>query len=113
MSLNDVVFEPLRPCDIHCKAAVRGYAVKKNGVTLAVFGLKLEAQRWVLFSEISPEVRAMKRIFVIGARLARGLIESTAAPVHSLADPEIEGSAVLLKHIGFKRIHNEVWIWPR
>lgn len=96
---------------------VKGYAACLRGNPVAVFGLRAETERMVLFADILPAARsggfAMRRAFVKAAAIVRRMLRDTIAPVHCLADPTVTNSGSFLAYIGMKEIRNGVWSWHR
>lgn len=81
----------------------RALVVEDGGRRLAVFGIYPFCTRWVLFAWATDEYRKNRRAVVAGIKALRELIASRPAmPLLAHADPEIPGSDVLLKHMGFE-----------
>ena len=90
----------------------RALTAEQDGRTLAVFGIYPMNTRYVMFSHATEEFRRDKRRVVAGIRAIRKLIESRPAmPLLAYADPDIPGSEVLLKHMGFDHFEKRVWQW--
>lgn len=78
-----------------------------------VAGVYVDDERLVMFSEMSDEVRANKRLMVKGIRAVLKLVERDGLPVHALADQEIEGSDKLLLHMGFTHLQDRIYEWRK
>jgi len=88
----------------------RGYACVSGDTLYGLFCWYPDRHRFVLLAEVNDEQRdtfAIRRAFLL-ARTKLGEI-ATAAPVHSLADPNVEGSARLLEHLGFRRVRGDLF----
>jgi hypothetical protein len=68
-------------------------------------GIRLRWDFWEVFFMGATD----KRTLVRGAPLWAELLGQTRMPVVAEADPDIEGSEILLKHFGFKQ-HGNVWV---
>lgn len=86
-------------------------AIDEDGKPVAVAGMYADRHRLVLFSELSDQMRQNKRALIKGIRQLMAIAEQKKAPVHALADPEIPGSAALLKHMGFKHLTGDLYGW--
>lgn len=83
---------------------------------LGVAGVHLYEGKYIVFSNISEDLRKrkdFKRIVVKSYRILLNLLKTTKLPVYAKACPFIDGSEVLLKHMGFKRAYENIYIWPR
>ena len=96
---------------------MRGYAYLKDGEPVVLWGLVREAYRWVLFLDANDGVRRYnqewRRILVLAIRKLRPILAELKAPVHALADPDIDGSCELLEHIGFEPMKGRMYQWHR
>ena len=96
---------------------IRGYAYLKGGEPIVLWGFIRESYRWVLFLEAKDGARSYdhewRRILALGIRKLRPLLDELRAPVHALADPDIDGSCELLEHIGFEPFNQRIYQWPR
>lgn len=90
--------------------SARGLAVERDGMLLGIAGLYRDGptSRKVLFSELTDELRRDKRALIA---LIRAVTPLMSGRVFSLADPEIEGSEVLLEHMGFEPYEGRVYQW--
>jgi hypothetical protein len=79
---------------------------------VGVAGLYVDDERQVMFADLTDEVRHDKRTVIKGIREVMKLA-SHRMPVHSLADPEIEGSDTLLLHMGFTPLEGRVYQWHK
>ena len=86
-------------------------AIDETGKPLAVAGLYAEPHRLILFSDLCDELRQNKRALIKGIRQVMDIAQRKGAPVHALADPEIPGSAALLKHMGFHHLTGDLYAW--
>lgn len=94
----------------HRRETCRALAVEDSGRLMAVFGIYPFSTRWVMFAWASDEFRANKRAVVAGVRAMWHLIASRPAmPILAHADPEIPGSDVLLKHMGFELLNEGIY----
>lgn len=94
----------------------RAVAVLDGERVLGVAGLYPDAGRQVLFAGIAQSARAEigrhKRAIVQCSRVVLGMALRRRLPVHSVADPAIEGSDRLLRHLGFSHLKDGVYEWP-
>lgn len=91
--------------------SVRAVAAVRNGKVLGVAGIYPGSAGWVMFADLSEEVRRDRRLVVRGYRAVQDLARRRPMPVVAIADPEIPGSDVLLEHMGFQRVAPEVFLW--
>lgn len=90
----------------------RAMAAVEDGQTIGVWGIYPFNTRYVLFSSFSARFRQRRRNFVRAVASARALIASRPPlPVIAVADPAIEGSQTLLRHMGFSHLHGSIWQW--
>ena len=96
---------------------MRGYAYLKDGEPVVLWGLVREAYRWVLFLDANDGVRRYnqewRRLLALAIRRLRPILAELRAPVHALADPDIDGSCELLEHIGFEPMKGRMYQWHR
>lgn len=78
---------------------------------IGVAGVYMDDGRQVMFSDLTDEIRKDKRTIVRGIREVLRLAAKRHLPVHALADPEIEGSETLLRHMGFEEIADRIYQW--
>lgn len=96
---------------------IRGYAHEDGEVVYSVFGWYPDDTRFVVFAEIGPEARKQartyegKRHFAAALHGVRQMLTEipAGAPIHAQADPQHEGSATLLEHLGFERLEGDVF----
>lgn len=96
---------PIRTC--------RAMVAEEDGKVIGIWGIYTQNTRYVLFSSFTTEFRKRKRNFAIAVKSAWDLIRSRPSmPVIAEADPDIEGSDVLLIHMGFTKLDGRVYEWP-
>lgn len=69
---------------------------------LGIAGICRGESGYFAFAKLSETLKQDKRALVRGIRALRPLIARCRAPLFANADLEIEGSDVLLRHIGFE-----------
>lgn len=89
----------------------RAIVARDGDRVLGVAGLYRAGDRHVAFIDMTDEVRARRRVIVLGARALRAMMAEAGGPVHALADPHIEGSDRLLEHYGFEPLEGRVYEW--
>ena len=92
------------------KKTMRSVVAIHNGKPVAVAGVTPIPQGYALFSDMSDEFRkhkSFKRTLIKGYRMLLSSLPDVK--IYSHADPEIEGSETLLKHLGFIR-GGELWL---
>lgn len=94
------------------KGAGRAYAAVLEGRTLGVCGFYQDGSRLVLYSKVTPELRRWKKVIVRGARMAMAAASQVRAPIAAVAEPEISGSARMLKALGFEHVEDDVYWRP-
>lgn len=87
-------------------------AVVDGDRVLGVGGVYLHAGRWVMFSDMTDELRSRKRALVRAVRAVLAMTRGRSIPVVALADPQIPGSDVLLRHMGAEHVADGVYAWP-
>ena len=86
-------------------------AVDETNKVLAVAGMYADGHRMVLFADLPETFRQNKRALIKGWRALMGIAVQKNAPLHAVADPEIPGSATLLKHMGFQHLTGDLYQW--
>lgn len=82
-----------------------------DGKPLAVAGVRSVPQGMVMFSDMSEEFKQRKDYKKTLIKGYRKLFKSLPdVKIYSHADPEIEGSDVLLKHLGFVPV-GDLWLF--
>lgn len=95
-----------------CHKSSRGIvAIHDDGQIAGVAGVFTDGHRLVLFANLTDTLRADKRAIIKAARLLKTIFKRCHAPVHSLADPDINGSRALLEHVGFKPLVGDMMQW--
>lgn len=87
-------------------------AVVSGERVLGVGGVYLDGPRWVMFSDMTDELRQSKRVLVRAVRSVQAMIARRTIPVVALADPQIPGSDILLRHMGAEHVSDGVYTWP-
>lgn len=90
---------------------VRAFAAVRGDEVLGVAGIYAKGDGWVVFADLTDEIRADRRLIVKGYRLVMAMLKERATSAISIADPHIKGSEVLLKHMGFKHASGEAFVW--
>lgn len=78
---------------------------------LAVAGMYPDGHRLCLFADLTDSLRKNKRALIKGYRAVLEMAAKKGAPVHAVADPEIEGSRALLEHMGFQNLTGDLYSW--
>lgn len=96
---------------------IRGMAIVRGEEVLALGGIYLEHDHYVMAAEVSEEMhRALRRGRYVREfmRCARAVLAlaKPGIPVYSLADPDKYGSARVLEHLGFHQVMKDTWRWP-
>lgn len=69
----------------------------------------------VLFCGVKPSIRKelkrYRRAIILTYRFIMDIVKQQILPVYSHADPDIEGSADFLEHIGFTHHKGEMYKW--
>jgi len=91
--------------------SVIGIAAVKDGMVVGVGGYYRVDTRYILFSRITDELRADKRLLVMALRKLADIRMSFNLPVQSIGDKSIPGYEVLLRHVGFRQdtAMEDVW----
>lgn len=92
------------------RATARAFVATSGGRVIGVAGFRPEGHRFVLWTNLTDELRADKRALVRGLRVVMGSLP-TGVPVHATADEAIPGAEVLLEHVGFRKLTDRVWEW--
>ena len=86
----------------------RAIAAILDGKTIGVAGYYLDKGRVVVYSTITPALRAHKRTIIRGAMIIVGMVDQIGIPAQALAD-KVDGAERLLEHIGFERLEGSVY----
>ena len=113
MIIRPATREDLKAVDGEAPAkTTRALAAVEGEEVIAIWGIYPQNSRYVLFSSLSPKFKACKRNFIVGIESVRQLLASRPwMPVIAEADPDIPGSDVLLKHMGFDHVFGRVYQW--
>ena len=93
------------------RRTVRALVALEDGEVIGAAGLYVDPERLVCFAKLTERMRKHPRAIV---RAAKRLLEMARgrAPVHAMADPQIEGSVKLLERLGFEKFPGtEVYVW--
>ena len=89
----------------------KSLVIIEDNEPIAVAGIYPDKERFVLFSDLKPNIK-MKDYRRAVIECTRRLMKlSHNIPIHSVADPKVEGSDKLLKHLGFKQLDKELYSW--
>ena len=86
----------------------RAFAVVKDTNVIGIGGIYRDGENKVLFSELTDEIRRDKRSLIGLIRAVKTLMRGR---VFSFADPDIDGSEVLLRHMGFEHFQGRFYQW--
>lgn len=103
--------EMLERCGGVPAKTVRAVAAVRGAEVIGVAGVYSSEAGWVMFADLTDELRADKRAIVRGIRAVLELVRRRRMVVVALADPEIRGSATLLEHIGFRRALGDAFLY--
>lgn len=96
-----------------CRSSFAETALSDDGRILAIWGIYPHKTRWMMFSHFTEEFRRNKRYMVKAVRSVMELLADRPwMPVIAVADQEIDGSEVLLQHMGFDHVYGDVYQWP-
>lgn len=89
----------------------RSVVALKNGQPVGVAGGYVEPEMGgtVLYGDLTDDLRRDKRLLLSFTRAALEVARSFGLAVYSLADPAVEGSEILLKHLGGKEIGGRIY----
>lgn len=87
----------------------RAFAVVRGEDVIGIGGVYRDGASLVLFSELTDELRKDKRSLI---RLVRAVTPMLRPRTLALADPDIDGSDVLLEHMGFEPFEGRIYQWP-
>jgi len=92
---------------------VRAVVAVKDDDVIGVAGICIQNGRAIVFSEKKEGTTYDKRTIVQGIRRVMGIAAQKKIPVYAVADPKIDGSDTLLRHMGFMPTHenSEVYSW--
>lgn len=90
---------------------VRAVAAVRGGDLLGVAGAYANESGWVMFSTLTDKLRADKRAMVRMMREVQRILARRRMSVVAVADPQIDGSDILLEHMGFERAYGDVYLW--
>ena len=93
------------------KQTMRAILAMDGEHVLGIAGIYRQDAALVLFGQISDELRAHRRVIVRAIRLVMKMATRVKIPIVAMADPEIDGSDILLEHMGFKPFQGRVYIW--
>ena len=97
------------------KYSMRGITAVIDGVPAGIAGIYYDGTQIVAFSRINPELRVFPFAIYKAARMVAKMIDKSQGPIYAVADPNINGSAELLEHLGFDHIgpcsSGEVYKW--
>lgn len=118
MNFRPLTAELVRRMYSDVPASMRGYALFEGDEPKVIFGLYYDSPMWVAFMKETPDFRERissmqcKRAMVKGALMLIGLIEKTSGHVRAVAE-QFERAPAFLERIGFRRLVDNVYEWPR
>lgn len=92
------------------KRTMRAVAAVRGERVIGIAGIYPDGHRQVMFSELTDEIRADRRAIVRGIRAVTELARARGTAVHARA-AEVDGAERMLEHIGFVKVHPEVFVW--
>lgn len=103
------MIERFRKCAT--ERTVRAYAAVRGADVIGVFGVYRQPAHLVMFADLTDTMRKDKRAMVHGYRRMLELVKRIGLPVVSIADEDVDGSDVLLTHMGFAPVSERVYAW--
>lgn len=94
------------------KRSQKAVVALKDDRVIGVAGVYVDDERQVMFADLTEDIRQDKRAVIRGIRAVMRLA-GERLPVHALADPEIDGSEVLLEHMGFRHLQDRIYEWRK
>lgn len=95
----------------------RCYGLVLDGVLQSCFGLTRINGELMFFSDVSDKGRRFlrtlrgKRMLVIANRIAQEILEEVGLPVFARANRKYAGADDLLRHVGFKPVDDDLYVW--
>lgn len=108
MTIEPATREQLLQLYTEIPKTVRAFAAVDGDKVLGVAGVYQENGVQVCFAKLTDELRANKRMVVLGMRKVLGLFGSMVFAICDQNEPKAPG---LLRHVGFQPIKGEVYIW--
>lgn len=94
---------------------IRALAVTEGDAVLGVAGYYMEEGKIVMIAEIADEARReikrYRRPLILCARRLMDEVIARGMPILASADPDIEGSDMLLTHFGFGPVRKGIYQW--
>ena len=95
------------------RRTARAIVIETEEGVIGIGGVYADNTRYVMFSNLSETLKANKRALIKAIRGIRDLVADLPyMPIIAEADPEIEGSETLLKHLGFTPVFGRIWQCP-
>jgi len=86
----------------------RGIVAMKDGEIIGVAGMYFDHNRYVLYSELTPELKQDKRTIVRGIRILLEMVRDKRLPVLAKAEA-VEGADRLLRHMKFRHLTADIY----
>lgn len=90
-------------------ATSRTVVAMMDGRPVGIAGLYMEQAHLILWAEISTELRQFRRFLLEAGRALLAQVAHLHLPVYSAAQADVPGSAVLLEHLGFEHVFDNVF----
>lgn len=90
---------------------VRGVAAVKDGKVVGIGGFYRFDTRYILFSDMTDELRADKRLLALAIRQLNAIRQELKLPIQSIEETEFAGSDTLMKHMGLTKIEQTEHVW--
>ena len=83
----------------------------EDGKVIGLAGLYREPYRFVMFSEITPELKRHPKAIIKGFRMLQEIARKWEIPVHAQPDSSEPGATKFLEHLGFTEFVQGVYEW--
>lgn len=91
---------------------LRGYASELDGQVLGVAGV-FHSRPLSAFSKLKPEMKLHKRSIVVAVRKFQDLLNNFYGEVFATPEEGEESAERFLKHVGFRKLHDGVFVWQK
>ena len=83
----------------------------EDGKVIGLAGVYREPYRFVMFSEITPELKRRPKAIIKGFRMLQDVVRRRDIPVHAQPDAAEPGAVRFLEHLGFNEFVQGVYEW--
>jgi hypothetical protein len=92
---------------------MRGYVAEHEGQIKGIAGLAYGVNQITAFADMAEDGQKYPMTIMRMAKLIKGLLNETSAPVYCNADVTLPNAGKFLEHVGFKPVTGRTYVWSK